>query len=191
MGAWSTPLRPADRAPPIAEPLGCTALAKKQTSPRQAAAPAPHRRRGAPPARQQRRRTLVTVISGLVVIAIVLRVRVRVGPARTTTATSNTSTRARRRLRPARRPRRRGSARAEALRRGEGPAAEGRADVPVTVGRPPTKLVTKDLKVGTGAVVTAGQTVTVDYIGVVVLDRQDLRLVVLARPAGELPARPA
>src|SRR5262249_55578485 len=32
--------------------------------------------------------------------------------------------------------------------------------------KPPTTLVTKDLKAGTGAVIKATQTVTVDYIGV-------------------------
>jgi peptidylprolyl isomerase len=38
--------------------------------------------------------------------------------------------------------------------------------VPVKVGPPPTELVTDDLKEGTGAVVTQGQTLTVNYIGV-------------------------
>ena len=38
--------------------------------------------------------------------------------------------------------------------------------VPVVVGKPPTKLVTRDLQVGTGAVVKAGDTVTVNYVGV-------------------------
>lgn len=46
------------------------------------------------------------------------------------------------------------------------PLPKGAPAVPVQTGTPPTKLVTKDLKVGTGAVVKAGQTLSVDYIGV-------------------------
>ena len=42
----------------------------------------------------------------------------------------------------------------------------GAPAVPVQTGPPPTKLVIKDLKVGSGAAVTASQTLTVDYIGV-------------------------
>ena len=38
--------------------------------------------------------------------------------------------------------------------------------MPVQVGPPPTTLVKQDLKEGTGAVVAAGDTVTVNYIGV-------------------------
>jgi peptidylprolyl isomerase len=47
-----------------------------------------------------------------------------------------------------------------------GPLPAGAPAVPIPNGPPPTKLVTKDLTVGTGAVVTASQTLTVDYIGV-------------------------
>lgn len=43
---------------------------------------------------------------------------------------------------------------------------EGAPDVPVQVGPPPTKLVKVDLQKGTGPVVPANATVTVDYIGV-------------------------
>ena len=46
------------------------------------------------------------------------------------------------------------------------PLPTGAPAVPVQVGPPPTKLVIKDLKAGTGAVVTATQTLDVDYIGV-------------------------
>jgi peptidylprolyl isomerase len=46
------------------------------------------------------------------------------------------------------------------------PLPAGAPAVPVKVGPPPTVLVTTDLKPGTGAVVKAGQTLTVDYIGV-------------------------
>jgi peptidylprolyl isomerase len=46
------------------------------------------------------------------------------------------------------------------------PLPAGAPAVPVTVGPPPTQLVTKDLQVGTGATVNPGATVTVDYVGV-------------------------
>jgi peptidylprolyl isomerase len=49
-------------------------------------------------------------------------------------------------------------------RKGSLPA--GAPDVPVEIGPAPTKLVIKDLKVGTGAVVPAGATITANYIGV-------------------------
>jgi peptidylprolyl isomerase len=47
----------------------------------------------------------------------------------------------------------------------KGKLPKGAPDVPVEVGSPPTKLVTKDLKVGTGDVVNPGATVTAHYIG--------------------------
>jgi peptidylprolyl isomerase len=46
------------------------------------------------------------------------------------------------------------------------PLPKGAPAVPVQKGSPPTKLVKKDLKIGTGAVVTASATVVVNYIGV-------------------------
>lgn len=46
------------------------------------------------------------------------------------------------------------------------PLPQGAPTVPVKVGPPPAALVTQDLKVGTGAVVTASQSLTVNYIGV-------------------------
>jgi peptidylprolyl isomerase len=46
------------------------------------------------------------------------------------------------------------------------PLPAGAPPVDVVVGPPPTELVIKDLKVGTGATVEAGSTVTIDYIGV-------------------------
>jgi peptidylprolyl isomerase len=46
------------------------------------------------------------------------------------------------------------------------PLPAGAPAVPVEVGPPPTALVSKDLVEGTGAVVQAGDTVTVNYIGV-------------------------
>ena len=47
-----------------------------------------------------------------------------------------------------------------------GPLPAGAPTVPVEVGPAPTTLVSKDLQVGTGAEVTAGANITVDYIGV-------------------------
>ena len=46
------------------------------------------------------------------------------------------------------------------------PLPAGAPQVPVEVGPPPAALVSKDLVVGTGAEVHAGDTVTVNYIGV-------------------------
>lgn len=46
------------------------------------------------------------------------------------------------------------------------PLPAGAPQVPLTVGPPPTELVSKDLQVGTGATVEASSTITVDYIGV-------------------------
>jgi peptidylprolyl isomerase len=46
------------------------------------------------------------------------------------------------------------------------PLPAGAPAVPVKVGPPPTTLVKEDLKQGTGAVVAASDTVTVNYIGV-------------------------
>jgi len=46
------------------------------------------------------------------------------------------------------------------------PLPAGAPAVPVKVGPPPTALVAEDLKPGTGAVVTADQSLTVNYIGV-------------------------
>ena len=48
----------------------------------------------------------------------------------------------------------------------KGPLPAGAPSVPVRVGPPPASLVAEDVKVGTGAVVTANQTLTVNYIGV-------------------------
>jgi peptidylprolyl isomerase len=47
------------------------------------------------------------------------------------------------------------------------PAPQNTPVVPVVVGKPPTKLVTRDLQVGTGAAVKAGDTLIVNYVGVV------------------------
>jgi len=46
------------------------------------------------------------------------------------------------------------------------PLPKGSPAMPLTAGPAPTKLITKDLKVGTGAVVPSGAKVTVNYVGV-------------------------
>jgi peptidylprolyl isomerase len=46
------------------------------------------------------------------------------------------------------------------------PPAKGEPTVPDVKGKAPTKLVTKDLKVGHGAAAKSGQTMTVKYVGV-------------------------
>jgi len=46
------------------------------------------------------------------------------------------------------------------------PPAAGEPTVPPVTGKPPTTLVVKDLKKGTGAAVKSGQTLTVNYVGV-------------------------
>jgi peptidylprolyl isomerase len=46
------------------------------------------------------------------------------------------------------------------------PLPKGSPAMPLKAGPAPTKLVTQDLKVGTGAVVPEGATVTVNYVGV-------------------------
>jgi peptidylprolyl isomerase len=46
------------------------------------------------------------------------------------------------------------------------PLPKGSPAMPLKAGPAPTKLVTQDLKVGTGAVIPKGATVTVNYVGV-------------------------
>jgi peptidylprolyl isomerase len=46
------------------------------------------------------------------------------------------------------------------------PPASGEPTVPPVTGTAPTKLVVKDIKVGKGAAVKTGQTLTVNYVGV-------------------------
>lgn len=48
----------------------------------------------------------------------------------------------------------------------QGTPPAGAPSVPVKVGPPPTKLVTEDLKPGSGPVVNAGDTLSVNYVGV-------------------------
>ena len=46
------------------------------------------------------------------------------------------------------------------------PPAKGEPSVPPVTGKPPATLVVKDIKMGTGAAVKSGQTLTVNYVGV-------------------------
>ena len=46
------------------------------------------------------------------------------------------------------------------------PPAKGQPEVPDVEGKPPTKLVTKDVKVGTGPAAKKGDTLSVTYIGI-------------------------
>jgi peptidylprolyl isomerase len=48
----------------------------------------------------------------------------------------------------------------------QGTLPSGAPDVPVEIGPAPTKLIVKDLKVGTGAVIPTGATITANYVGV-------------------------
>lgn len=141
-------------------------MAKKQTTP---SGRPPHRPRTATAVRrqraQQRRRTAISVVSGILVLAIVLvLIFALVGntsdhASSTTSSTASSSTTSGPTTtvaQPAQKP----------CVATKGPLPKGAPAVPVTVGPAPTTLVSKDIKVGTGAVVTAGQTLSVDYIGV-------------------------
>lgn len=125
---------------------------KKQTTP---SGRPPHRPRTATAVRrqraQQRRRTAISIVSGVLVLAIVL-VLIFALVGNTNNASSNTTSSTAPRQKPC------------VAMKGALPA--GAPSVPVVVGPAPTKLVTKDLEVGTGAVVKASQTLSVDYIGV-------------------------
>ena len=131
----------------------------------------PHRPRTAAAVRRQRaqrrRRNILTggvsvVVVGLIIIAFI---GIGIGSKSSSTTTSSTSSTSSSSTtsgptttvaQPAQKP-------CVAMK---GPLPTGAPSVPVTVGPAPTRLVIKDLKVGTGAVVTASQTLSVDYIGV-------------------------
>ena len=110
---------------------------------------------------RQRRRTLVT--SGGAVAIVVVLVILMVGgsfskKSSTTTSTSTSST-------SSTTPPLKSAAGKPCLALSD-PLPKGAPAVPVQTGPAPTKLVTKDLKAGTGKVVKAGQSLSVDYIGV-------------------------
>lgn len=112
--------------------------------------------------RRTRQRLIVTGSALAVVLAIVALL---IGPnfgsnATSTTSTSSTSTASTSTSTPA------NSVKGKPCVAVADPLPAGAPAVPVQTGPPPTTLVKKDLEVGTGAVVTATQTLSVDYIGV-------------------------
>lgn len=104
---------------------------------------------------QRRRRILLTIAGGMVVIAAVV-VAVIFRPSSHSKSTSSSATTATTAATA-------GHGNCVAAK---GPLPKGAPAVPVPVGAPPKTLVTKDLKVGTGAVVPKSATVEVNYIGV-------------------------
>ena len=137
-------------------------MAPKSNNKRRQPAPR-HRPRSVGAVRRQRqqerrRKIFVTVGAGALILAIVLALTftgaLSSDPATTTTSSStSTST-------PMK------SVKGKPCVATKGPLPTGAPEVPVEVGKPPTKLVSKDLKVGDGAVVTKDSTITADYIGV-------------------------
>jgi peptidylprolyl isomerase len=113
-------------------------------------------------ARQQRRtRGVITgvVASGIVLALVGLMVSFgATSKSTSTTTTSSTSTSTTSTPLP--------SAAGKPCVAMKGPLPKGAPAVPVETGPAPTKLVTKDLTVGTGPVVKAGAALVVDYIGV-------------------------
>jgi peptidylprolyl isomerase len=110
--------------------------------------------------RQRRRGIFTTVAASATVLALVLLMLGAVGAGKSATTTSSTST-------TSAPPTTVGlkSVRGKpCLAVSNLPA--GAPNVPLQTGPAPTTLVKKDLKVGTGPVVTKNETVTVDYIGV-------------------------
>ena len=138
--------------------------AKKQNRGKARAQQASQARRAAELARQRRtRQRRLTIGGGIGVIAVVgiLGLLLTQGGGGTDVATSPSTTVG---------PTTSSGAKVSAAGRPCVPVADplpqGAPTVPVKVGPPPTDLVVEDLKPGTGAVVTAEQTLTVNYIGV-------------------------
>jgi peptidylprolyl isomerase len=115
--------------------------------------------------RQQRRRRILTsgvavAIIAVVVLALVITIGTTSNSASTTSSSSSSSTAPTTTVKPL------ASAAGKPCVAAKGPLPTGAPAVPVELGKQPTRLVTKDLKAGTGAVVKADSSVTVDYIGV-------------------------
>jgi peptidylprolyl isomerase len=143
----------------------------KKNSDRRASQRTRYRTAGAAARARQRRQRRTRIITGSVVALIIIAIVIALmspsfnskTASSTSTSSSSTSTTA-----PA------STTTAAALKSVagkpcvamKGALPKGAPAVAVQTGPPPTKLVIKDLKVGTGAVVTASQTLTVDYIGV-------------------------
>jgi peptidylprolyl isomerase len=109
--------------------------------------------------RQARRRKLIGAALAVLVVGMVVAVLAR-GTNRTAVATSSSTTTSGPSTTAA------ASAAGKPCVARTDPLPAGAPDVPVPVGPPPTSLVSQDLKVGTGAEVTAASTVTVNYVGV-------------------------
>jgi FKBP-type peptidyl-prolyl cis-trans isomerase len=112
-------------------------------------------------ARQQQRRRGILVAGGAIaiILAIVMTLIFGFGASKKDTAATTSAPSSSTSTAP-------GSARGKPCVKLADALPKGAPAVPVQTGPPPTKLVTRDLKAGTGAVITASQTLTVDYIGV-------------------------
>jgi peptidylprolyl isomerase len=137
----------------------------KKNSDRRAAQRTRYRTSAAAARARQRRQRRNSIVAGSVVVAIIIAIVLALlGPgllgnngASTTTSSTSSSSSTTAPLK---------SVAGEPCVATKGALPKGAPAVPVETGPPPTKLVIKDLKVGTGAVVKAGQTLSVDYIGV-------------------------
>lgn len=109
-----------------------------------------------------RRRLIGAIGAGVLVIAIIAAVALNSGGGSTKTASTATTTPASSTTTAPELP----SAAGKPCVQLADPLPAGAPDVPIDVGPPPTELVKKDLKDGTGAEVTATQSLTVNYIGV-------------------------
>jgi peptidylprolyl isomerase len=141
----------------------------KKNSDRRASQRTRYRTAGAAARARQRRQRRTRIITGSVVALIIIAIVIAlISPSLTSKSASSTSTSSSSTTAPA------STTTAAALKSVagkpcvamKGALPKGAPAVAVQTGPPPTKLVIKDLKVGTGAVVTASQTLTVDYIGV-------------------------
>jgi peptidylprolyl isomerase len=117
-------------------------------------------------ARQRRTRQRL-IVSGSALAIVLAILAVLIGPnlgsnatSTASTSTSSTSTASTSTSTPAK------SVKGKPCVAVSDPLPAGAPAVPVPTGPPPTTLVKKDLQVGTGAVVTTTQTLSVDYIGV-------------------------
>ena len=116
--------------------------------------------------RQNRRRLLAAIGVGVLVIALVAAFALNGGSSTKKAASPTTAPTASTAATPSTTPTTLASAAGKPCVAVSDPLPMGAPDVPVEVGPPPTQLVVKDLKEGTGSPVTATQKLTVDYIGV-------------------------
>jgi peptidylprolyl isomerase len=141
----------------------------KKNSERRAAQRTRYRTSAAAARARQRRQRRNGIMAGSVVVAVIVAILIALlspslfsndAASTTTSSTSSTSPTSSTTAAPLQ------SAAGKPCVATKGALPKGAPAVPVQTGPPPTKLVVKDLKVGTGAVVTASQTLSVDYIGV-------------------------